>query len=238
RYDIVNGGAIPVAPTAYYRLLRDSQAPEGEGRFAHTYTGPAVYTSEHKFQKVSFEDLAKGKGDYAKTTNDGWVAMLQHYFMSAWILKPLDGKSVCKDERSCRFELTQSNGLNSAAALVDYAAIAPGKRLSVNVPLYAGPEEYDLISKVADGMEYAKDFGMFYIFASPLFWLLVKLHGLVSNWGWAIILLTLTVKAAFYPLTAASYRSMAKMKALAPRLERMKEQYGDDRMKFQQAVME
>lgn len=238
RYDIVNGGAAPLAPTAYYRLLRDSQAPEGEGRMAHTYTGPAVYTSEHKFQKVSFDDLAKGKGDYAKTTTDGWVAMVQHYFMSAWILKPLDGASVCKDERSCRFELKETAGLNSAAALVDYATVAPGKSLSVSVPLFAGPEEYSIISKLADGMEYAKDFGIFYIFASPLFWLLVKLHALVSNWGWAIVLLTLTVKAVFYPLTAASYRSMAKMKALAPRLERLKAQHGDDRMKFQQAVME
>lgn len=238
RYDIANGGAAPLAATAYYRLLRDSQTPEGEGRLAHTFTGPAVYTSENKFQKVSFDDLAKGKGDYAKTGSDGWVAMIQHYFMSAWILKPLDGASVCKDDKSCRFELKQSNGLNSAAALVDYATIAPGQSLSVSVPLFAGPEEYDVISKLADGMEYAKDFGIFHIFASPLFWLLTKLHLLVQNWGWAIVLLTLTVKAIFYPLTAASYRSMAKMKALAPRLERMKEQYGDDRMKFQQAVME
>ncbi|MBV8633751.1 MAG: membrane protein insertase YidC, partial [Burkholderiaceae bacterium] len=95
-----------------------------------------------------------------------------------------------------------------------------------------------IISKLADGMEYAKDFGIFYIFASPLFWLLVKLHALVSNWGWAIVLLTLLIKAAFFPLTAASYRSMAKMKALAPRLERLKEQFGDDRMKLQQAMME
>ena len=238
RYDIANGGTAPLAATAYYRLLRDSQTPEGEGRLAHTFTGPAVYTSENKFQKVSFDDLAKGKGDYAKTGSDGWVAMIQHYFMSAWILKPLDGASVCKDDKSCRFELKQSNGLNSAAALVDYATIAPGQSLSVSVPLFAGPEEYDVISKLADGMEYAKDFGIFHIFASPLFWLLTKLHLLVQNWGWAIVLLTLTVKAIFYPLTAASYRSMAKMKALAPRLERMKEQYGDDRMKFQQAVME
>jgi len=91
---------------------------------------------------------------------------------------------------------------------------------------------------VAEGMEYAKDYGMLYIFASPLFWLLTKLHGLVSNWGWSIVLLTLIIKAVFYPLTAASYRSMGKMKALSPRLERLKAQHGDDRAKFQQAVME
>lgn len=238
RYDITNAGTAPLAPTAYYRLLRDDKAPEGEGRFAHTFTGPAVYTAENKFQKVSFDDLAKGKGDYAKGTSDGWVAMLQHYFMSAWILKPLNSPSVCKDTKSCHIELADNNGLFSAAALVDLKTINPGQSQSVTVPLYAGPEEHDTITKVADGMEYAKDYGWVYIFATPLFWLLTKLHALVQNWGWAIILLTLLVKAVFYPLTAASYRSMAKMKALAPRLERMKEQYGDDRMKMQQAVME
>ena len=238
RYDISNEGSSPLSATAYYRLLRDSQTPEGEGRLAHTFTGPAVYTSGNKFQKVSFEELANATGDYAKTTSDGWVAMIQHYFMSAWILKSLDSTSVCKDNSSCRFELKQSNGLNSAAALVDYANIAPGQTLSISIPFFSGPEEYAVISKLAAGMEYAKDFGIFHIFASPLFWLLTKLHLLVQNWGWAIVLLTLTVKATFYPLTAASYHSMAKMKALSPRLERMKEQYGSDRIKFQQAVME
>ncbi len=238
RFDITNGGSTPLAPTAYYRLLRDSQAPEGEGRFAHTFTGPAVYTADNKFQKVSFEDLAKGKGDYTKNATDGWVGMLQHYFMTAWILKPLDAASVCKDDKSCHFELKDNNGLYSAAATVDLKTINPGQTASITVPLYAGPEDYSVLTKIADGLEYSKDYGWVHIFASPLFWLLTKLHGLVQNWGWAIVLLTLTVKAIFYPLTAASYRSMAKMKALAPRLERMKEQYGDDRMKFQQAVME
>ena len=116
--------------------------------------------------------------------------------------------------------------------------MAPGKTASLTVPLFAGPLEYNTVTKVTDGLELAKDFGKVHIFASPLFWLLTKLHALVNNWGWAIILLTLTVKAVFYPLTAASYRSMAKMKVLAPRLENLKQQYGDDRMKFQQAVME
>lgn len=238
RYDIVNGGAAPLAMNAYYRLLRDGKAPEGEGRMAHTYTGPAVYTSEGKFQKVSFEDLDKNKGDYVKHADNGWVAMVQHYFMSAWILKPLDGASVCSSADACRFDLKASGGLYSASAMVTLPAIAAGAHSSVSVPLFAGPEEHQLLASTAEGMDYAKDYGWVYIFSSPLFWLLVKLHALVNNWGWAIVLLTIIVKAIFYPLTAASYRSMAKMKVLAPRLESLKQQYGDDRMKFQQAVME
>jgi YidC/Oxa1 family membrane protein insertase len=149
--------------------------------------------------------------------------MLQHYFMTAWILKPLDSASVCKDDKSCHFELKDSNGLYSAAATVDLKTINPGQTASITVPLYAGPEDYSVLTKIADGLEYSKDYGWVHL-CSPLFWLLTKLHGLVQNWGWAIVLLTLTVKAIFYPLTAA-YRSMAKMKALAPRLERMKEQW-------------
>lgn len=238
RYDIVNAGTTPLTSTAYFRLLRDGKAPEGESRFAQTFTGPAVYTTEGTFQKVAFSDLDKGKAEYVKNADNGWVAMLQHYFMSAWILKPLDGKSVCANAQACTFQLEPKSGAYSAAAMVNVAPIAAGQSASIAVPLYAGPEEYNTITKVADGMEFAKDFGMVHIFASPLFWLLTKLHSMVQNWGWAIILLTLIVKAVFYPLTAASYRSMAKMKVLAPRLENLKQQFGDDRMKFQQAVME
>ncbi|MFC3626728.1 membrane protein insertase YidC [Vogesella amnigena] len=238
RYDIANGSAAPLATTAYYRLLRDGKAPEGEGRFAHTFTGPAVYTAENAFQKVDFADLDKGKAEYTKNAADGWVGMVQHYFMSAWVLKPYEGQAVCANAQACTFQLEPSNGNYSAAVMVNHAPVAAGKTASFTVPLYAGPEEYNTITKVADGMAYAKDFGKVHIFASPLFWLLTKLHAMVQNWGWAIVLLTLLVKAAFYPLTAASYRSMAKMKALAPRLETLKQQHGDDRMKFQQAVME
>ncbi|MCW3481058.1 membrane protein insertase YidC [Neisseriaceae bacterium JH1-16] len=239
RYDLTNTGTAPVAPTAYFRLLRDGKAPEGEGRFAHTFTGPAVYTTDGKFQKVTFDDLTKGKGDYVKNADNGWVAMVQHYFVSAWLLNPLDGKGVCANAQACQFDL-KANGsdLFSAAALVNLPTLAPGASESITVPLYAGPEDYNTLVATADGLERVKDYGMVHIFASPLFWLLTKLHGLVQNWGWAIILLTIIVKAVFYPLTAASYRSMGKMKALAPRLERLKEQHGDDRMKLQQAMME
>ncbi|MCG8996087.1 membrane protein insertase YidC [Laribacter hongkongensis] len=239
RYDIINHSDKPVDATAYYRLLRDGKAPEGESSMAHTFTGPAVYTEAGKFQKVSFEDLAKGKGDYVRQADNGWVAMVQHYFVSAWILKTNDGKSVCSSAEACQFELKPAAGdLYSAGVLVKLPAVAAGQQYSIDMPLYAGPEDTRRMATVAPGLVLTKDYGWVTIIATPLFWLLDKLYGLVHNWGWAIVLLTVLVKAAFYPLSAASYRSMAKMKALAPRMQRLKEQYGDDRQKFQQATME
>ena len=239
RYDIINHSDKPVDATAYYRLLRDGKAPEGESSMAHTFTGPAVYTEAGKFQKVSFEDLAKGKGDYVRQADNGWVAMVQHYFVSAWILKTNDGKSVCSSAEACQFELKPAAGdLYSAGVLVKLPVVAAGQQYSIDMPLYAGPEDTRRMATVAPGLVLTKDYGWVTIIATPLFWLLDKLYGLVHNWGWAIVLLTVLVKSAFYPLSAASYRSMAKMKALAPRMQRLKEQYGDDRQKFQQATME
>ena len=239
RYDVTNASGKPLPLSAYYRLLRDNKAPEGESYFAHTFTGPAMYSTEGKFQKVTFDDLDKGKGEHVKNTADGWVSMVQHYFFSAWITKPLDGNGVCAKAEDCSYDIKKlGNGLYTAGVMVTMPTLANGATESITVPLYVGPEDYATITKLAEGMNYVKDYGWVYIFASPLFWLLAKIHGFVGNWGWAIVLLTVLVKAVFYPLTAASYRSMAKMKALAPRLETMKAQYGDDRMKFQQAVME
>lgn len=239
RYDIHNETGRPLPASAYYRLLRDGKAPEGEGRFAHTFTGPAVYTDAGKFQKVAFEDLDKHKASYEKNSDNGWVAMLQHYFASAWILKTTDGKGVCANAQSCQFELKPvAGGLYSAGVVVSLPVIAPGATQTISVPLYAGPEETKVLKATAPGLELTKDYGWVTIIATPLFWLLQTLHGLVGNWGWAIVLLTVIVKAVLYPLSATSYRSMAKMKALAPRMERLKAQFGDDRAKFQQAMME
>lgn len=131
-----------------------------------------------------------------------------------------------------------ADGLYSAGTVVDLPAIAPNTTYTLTMPLFVGPQDTHTMEATAPGLVLTKDYGWVTVIATPLFWLLEKLHAMVNNWGWAIVLLTVLIKAAFYPLSAASYRSMGKMKALAPRLERLKAQHGDDRMKFQQAVME
>ncbi|WP_269531617.1 membrane protein insertase YidC [Chitinimonas sp. BJYL2] len=240
KYEVSNGSAAPLNLSAYYRLLRDGKELEGTGGFfgVHTFTGPAVYSSDAgKMQTVAFSDIDKGKADYPKEGKDGWVAMLQHYFASAWLLSPNQGSNVCA-AKACRFEVKTAGEYYSAGAIVDLAPIAAGATGQIAVPLYAGPQETRALEAAAPRLELVKDYGIFKVIAEPMFWALDKIHGLIGNWGWAIVVFTLLIKIAFYPLSAASARSMAKMKKLAPRMQRLKEQYGDDRMKFQQAVME
>ncbi|MBE9607791.1 membrane protein insertase YidC [Chitinilyticum piscinae] len=237
---VTNSTDKPLAATGYYRLIRDGKV-ENPGMFGtHTYTGPAVYTEAGKFQKNDFSAIAKGEEKYVKTSKDGWVAMVQHYFVSAWLLNPIGQQSVCAPN-DCRFELgkiANSDNLFYAGTLVDLPQIAPGASQSKAMSLYLGPQETKILDATAVGLDLAKDYGMFAIFSKPLFWLLDKIHAVVGNWGWAIVIVTLLIKAAFYPLSNASYRSMAKMRKLTPRMEALKERFGDDKMKFQQAVME
>ncbi len=243
RFDITNQSGQAVKLDAAYRMLRDNSKPDGEGYFNHTYTGPVLYTPSGKFEKVTFSNLdddfksGRDQAEYVRRTDSGWVGMIQHYFMSTWILQPKDGTSVCTNG-ACQIDISRrSDNLYSAGARVPLPEIAAGATLDFPIELYAGPQTTSVISQVADNLQLAKDYGKVHIFASPLFWLLNKLHDYVSNWGWAIVLLTIIVKAVLYPLTNASYRSMAKMRAVAPRLQSLKEKYGDDRMALQQAMM-
>lgn len=240
RYEIENTAATPITLSAYYRLLRDGKEPEGKTHFASTFFGAAVYTAEHKFQKNSFEDIAKGEVNYPLVTDNGWVGVLQHYFTTAWILSPSYQPNVCSADvaNSCRFEMKRlTDGLFSVGAIVDLPQIPAGTKKTLDVPLFAGPEETRVINAVAPGFDLVKDYGWFTVIAKPLFWLLDQIHTVVGNWGWAIVILTILIKALFFPLSAASYRSMAKMRTLTPRMKALKERYGEDKLKFQQSVM-
>lgn len=243
RYEITNHNTQPLQMDVAYRVLRDDKEPEGSGYFDHTYTGPVLYTPNGKFEKVAFKDLdsdyasGRDRADYERKTNTGWIGMTQHYFMTTWILQPKGGSSVCGSS-DCQIDIRKrSDGLYSTGVRVPLKDIGANSTGSFGISLYAGPQIYSVITKVADHLQMIKDYGKVSLFSSPLFWLLNWWHSLVQNWGWAIILLTLTVKAILFPLTHASYKSMAKMRAVAPRLQALKDQYGDDRMRMQQEMM-
>jgi YidC/Oxa1 family membrane protein insertase len=229
-FEIENRGTAAVQPYAYFQFLRDDKPPAGDSAMMPTFTGVAVYTDKEKFQKVAFSDIEKNKAVHAKTSDDGWAAIVQHYFLAAWL--PKNGTA-----REFYTRRVDSN-LYTAGVIVPAPAVEAGSTGTLTVPLYAGPQEQDKLAVLAPGLERSVDYGWLHVLAVPLFWLLSLFYQWVGNWGIAIILLTVIIKLLFYPLSEASYRSMAKMRVLAPKMQRLKEQYGDDRQRMQQAMME
>ena len=226
-YEVKNGSANAITSAVYYQIVHDNQSNQGS-KLMPTFTGGAYYSEATKFKKLKFADMDKEA--LKLSSNDGWVGLLQHYFVSAWI--PNDG--LARDFYSKKIN-EHMYTIGSKSVL---ATIAPGATLVVPARLFSGPQtKVDLIA-AAPGLEYTVDYGWLTVVASPLFWMLSKIHALVNNWGVAIILLTVLIKAAFFRLSASSYRSMAQMRELAPRLQAMKEKFGDDRQKMQASMME
>ena len=228
-YDVENGSKAKLDTSAYFQLIRDSEAPSGATKFVPTYTGAAVFTDTAKLQKVDFSNIEKGKLEYQKEASDGWIGILQHYFVSAWIPKEGTQREY--------FTRKLDNGLYSIGTVVPMAAIEPGSSGQVNAQLYAGPAQSSL-DKLAPGLGLSVDYGWLTVIAKPMFWMMTLLHSWVQNWGVAIILLTVLIKLLFFPLSAASYRSMAKMRVVAPKLEKIKKQHADDREKLNRAMMD
>jgi YidC/Oxa1 family membrane protein insertase len=233
--EIKNGGSAAVAPATYFQFTHDGKSSADANAVAETFgaqsfNGFAVYTEEQKFQKVHLTDIDKGKADYVKQANDGWLAYVQHYFVAGWI-------PPAKLPRSYEI-LKREDGLYAGYVRLPAGSIEPGASASVAVPLYAGPQEQSRLSSVAPGFDLVVDYGWLTIIAWPLFWLLDRFHDLSGNWGVAIILLTITIKLIFFPLSAASYKSMAKMKLITPRMQKIREMYEHDRQKMNQAMME
>jgi len=233
-HEVANGGSEALAPHVYYQFQRNDVAPEGESRMVSTFTGPALYTDAEKYQKVAFDDIVKDKAKHAKVADNGWLAMVQHYFVAAWVPQGNDTRE---------FRLRKLEGGNGSPAVIaaslilPVATIAPGAATTQAVTLYAGPQEQATLKKLADGLEHVVDYGWLTVVAVPIFWVLQWIHALVGNWGWAIILLTVLIKAIFFPLSAASYKSMAKMRQITPRLQQLKERFGDDRARLNQEMM-
>jgi YidC/Oxa1 family membrane protein insertase len=233
--EIRNGGAETVTPYAYFQLTHDGKSSADANAVASTFgaqsfNGYAVYTEEKKFEKVALTDIDKGKADFLRQSGDGWIAYVQHYFVSAWLPAAKVAREYAIEKRA--------DGIYAGRALISAGAIAPGAAAAVTVPLYAGPQEQRRLTAVAPGFDLVVDYGWLTIIAWPLFWLLEKFHLLSGNWGVAIILLTVTIKLVFFPLSAASYRSMAKMKLITPRMTKIREMYENDRARMNQAMME
>lgn len=229
RHEVLNTGGVAVAPQLYLQLVRDGSKPPGESSFYSTFTGPAVYTEAKKYQKVDFNDVDKNKAEFEKTSNNGYVAMVQHYFASAWMLA--DG--IQRDI----FVRKVDTNLYSAGLITPLGELAPGAAKTVEARLFAGPQEEKVLEALAPGLELVKDYGWLTILAKPLYWLLDKLHGFIGNWGWSIVALVVLLKIAFYWLNAKAYASMAKMKSVTPRITEMRARLKDNPQQMQQEMM-
>ncbi len=229
-WEIANGSDKAIAPHAYFQLQRDDTKPAGETAMVSTFTGPAIYTEADKYQKIDFSSIADNKAKFAKTADNGWLAMVQHYFVSAWVPKE-------KALREYYMRKVEGSNLFQAGVIVPVAEIAPNAKGEVAVSLFAGPQMQSALKEVAPGLDLVVDYGWLTVVAAPIFWALEAIHKLVGNWGWAIVVLTIIIKAIFYPLSAASYKSMAKMKVLTPRLMQLKERFGDDKQRLNQEMM-
>jgi YidC/Oxa1 family membrane protein insertase len=234
-FDVKNTGAAAVSPAAYFQFTHNGKSSTDANAVAETFgaqsfNGFAVYTDAKKFEKVHLQDVDKGKAEYVKQANDGWLAYVQHYFVAGWI-------PPAKAARSYEV-LKREDGVYAGYVRVPLGALEPGASTALTVPLYAGPQEQRRLAAVAPGFDLVVDYGFLAIIAWPLFWLLEKFHDLSGNWGVAIILLTVLIKLIFFPLSAASYKSMAKMKLITPRLQKIREMYEHDRQKMNQAMMD
>jgi YidC/Oxa1 family membrane protein insertase len=227
RYEIKNDSNQTLTPAVYYQIIHDNESNQGTALMP-TFTGGTYYTKANNFNKIAFTNMEDE--DLNLTTNDGWIGLLQHYFVSAWI--------PAKGLKSTFYTNKLDDQLFSMGAKSTLPAIAPNTAYTISAELYSGSQTKEDLLAAAPGLEYTVDYGWLKIIATPLFWLLSQIQAFVGNWGIAIILLTILIKAAFYPLSAKSYKSMAQMRELAPRLQSMKEKFGDDRQKMQMAMME
>jgi YidC/Oxa1 family membrane protein insertase len=230
KHEVINTSTAPLQPELYLQLVRDGTIPPSSMFMAPTsFTGPAIYTDEKHFQKVEFADIHKAKAEHVTAADNGWIGMVQHYFNTAWLVP----QKAAREFRTKDLE----NNLYSVSMVLPLGTVAPGATVANEATLYAGPQEENKLQVLAPGLELVKDYGWFTPLAKPMFWLLDKLHSLIGNWGWAIVALVVLLKIAFYWLNASAYRSMAKMKAINPRVMELRERYKDKPQQMQQEMM-
>ncbi|MTI62866.1 membrane protein insertase YidC [Methylophaga sp.] len=225
-YQVINQTADGFSAYPYAQLNRN-RSDDGS-MFIYTYTG-AVFSSEgNEYQKVDFDELEEAP--YNRSVNNGWAAMIQHYFVGA-IVPP--------QEAELGFYGRSINNSNYVAGVrMPVITAEAGQQAQADYKLYLGPKKHERLEQVAKNLPLTVDYGILTIISEPLFWVMEWLHKLTGNWGWSIVLLTVLIKLAFFKLSAASYRSMAGMRKLTPKLAQLKERYGDDKQKFNQAMMD
>ncbi|HSH30993.1 MAG TPA: membrane protein insertase YidC [Thiohalobacter sp.] len=229
-YFLANHTDSPVSARFIGQLARDNSSDPSSGpkMGMRSYLGAAYSTPEDRYLKVDFEEIQEGKFENREAVG-GWVAIIQHYFVSAW--------APPQNQQNLYYATTDSRGRNVAAFAGPVTELAAEDETRLGATLYVGPKVQDYMETVAPNLKLTVDFGWLWFIANPLFWLLDKIQDVVGNWGWSIVLLTMLVKAALWPLSAKAYKSMARMRKLGPEMQRLKEQYGDDRQKMSQEMM-
>ncbi|GAA3896385.1 membrane protein insertase YidC [Halomonas cibimaris] len=230
RYLVDNQSETPVDARFIGQLVRDdSPDPStGSGVGMRSFLGAAYSTPENRYEKVDFEDIQKGNVEN-REAEGGWIAILQHYFVSAW--------APPQNQQNLYYVTTDAKGRNVAAFAGPTKELGASEQTTLDATLYMGPKVQDYLEQVAPNLRLTVDYGWLWFIANPLFWLLDKIHDVIGNWGWSIVLLTVLVKAALFPLSAKAYRSMGRMRKLGPEMKRIKERFGDDRQKMSQEMM-
>lgn len=230
KHEVRNKGNVAISPSVYMQLTRDDGKVASDSAFYNTFTGPAAYTEAEKFQKIDFDSIADNDTDLPSQSNEGWIAMLQHYFLTAWVPQ--------QDINLELYTRQLDKHLYAIGSIVAVGEVAPGAEKVVDSTLYVGPQDQRRLEYIAPNLDLVVDYGWLTFLAKPIYWLLAFLQGLVGNWGWAIVLLTVLVKAILYPISAAGYKSMARMRDVAPRMKAIQEKYGNDKQALNQAMME
>ena len=229
KHEIVNSSNQSVSPQLYVQLVRDGNKPAGESSFYSTFTGPAVFTGQKKYQKIEFSDIEKNKADFEKQSTQGYVAMVQHYFASAWLIDDSQSRDL--------FARKVDNNLYSVGMVMALPSIASGEKMSHTARLFLGPQEEKTLEALYPGLELVKDYGWLTILSKPLYWLLYELYRVIGNWGWSIVALVVVLKIAFYWLNSQAYKSMGKMKAINPKIMEMRERLKDNPQQMQMEMM-
>ncbi|XUO87073.1 membrane protein insertase YidC [Halomonas sp. KM072] len=229
-YYLANNTDEPVSARFIGQLARDNSPDPSSGvaMGMSSYLGAAYSSPDNRYEKVDFDDIQRGRFEN-REAQGGWVAIIQHYFVSAW--------APAQNQQNLYYATTDSRNRNVAAFAGPVTSVAAEGEATLGATLYMGPKVQEYLEQVAPNLRLTVDYGWLWFIANPLFWLLDKIHDVVGNWGWSIVLLTVLVKLALFPLSAKAYKSMARMRKLGPEMQRLKELYGDDRQKMSQEMM-